>query len=175
MAHGKERKNATLAQELLSEDTLQQLLKQEELWQLQNRRINFKNLHFWTHLVVVASSWRSSHPSNLMRISVLSCPWLQEGLDWVLLRSCTPSGCPAICRANCRMTSGLWDAKMILRFYNLPQLFTAWKPARLHHPIFAAERQNQTQVEVSSENTNCYRLLRIFKGIKLKSLGVCIT
>lgn len=92
MAHGKERKNATLAQELLSEDTLQQLQKQEELWQLQNRKINFKNLHFWTHLVAAASSWRSSHPSNLMRIrfsggsglgaaEVLHSPWLPSCLQ----------------------------------------------------------------------------------------------
>lgn len=40
---GKERENAIVAQELLSEETLQQLLKQEKHWQLQNRKRNKEN------------------------------------------------------------------------------------------------------------------------------------
>lgn len=70
---GKERKNATVAQELLSEETLQQLLKQEELWQMQTKR-EIKKIAFWTHLLVAAASWRRSHSSNLMTVSALPHP-----------------------------------------------------------------------------------------------------
>lgn len=100
---GKERKNATVAQELLSEETLQQLLKQEELWQLQNRKRNKENC-IWTHLVVAAASWRVSYPSNLVTASALPCPWFKQGLERV--PAAAPPALPLAAQLSAGQTTG---------------------------------------------------------------------
>lgn len=171
---GKERKNATVAQELLSEERLQQLLKQEELWQMQNKK-EIKKIAFWTHLVVAAASWRRSHSSNLMTVSALPHPWFQQALDWVpaaappalLLAACLSAGQTAGSQTVCGMPKWCWDFTICLscsqpeNLWGCVTYFSCWRTKS--KPSWSQQWKNQL-----------LQFSRLFKGITLQPLGVSI-
>lgn len=168
---GKERKNATVAQELLSEETRQQLLKQEELWQTQSRKRNKENCILDSSgggcCFLDTFSFKQRDDSKCPPSSLISAG---SGLGPCCSSSCTPPGCLPVCRANCGIANGLWDAKMMLRFYNLPQLFTAWKPARLHHLLSLLKDKIKNKLK-SAVKKPIVTVLEAFQGNQVATSG----
>lgn len=165
---GKERKNATVAQELLSEETLQQLLKQEELWQTQNRKRNKENCILDSSgggcCFLDTFSFKQHDDSKCPPSSLISAG---SGLGPCCSSSCTPPGCLPVCRANCGITNGLWDAKICLscsqpeNLWGCITYFRCWRTKS--KTSWSQQWKNQL-----------LQFSRLFKGIKLQPLGVSI-
>lgn len=116
------RKKATVAQELLSEETLQQLLKQEELWQQQEGK-NIKKLTFWTNLVVAVTTGRQPNSSKLMATRSLLPDFRRVRIRSCCSACCAPPAFPTVFRANCRLTRSSHNGETRWRLHVLPQLF----------------------------------------------------